>query len=99
MLIWGGWGILIPLIAAVLLFAGHLVAGQIGAAVGIIVSGVIVWFLGKNLNDKPNRVLFDPNKDEEVVVNEGNRHTLFFIPMQWWGLILFLFGTLLLFAE
>ena len=47
------------------------------------ISGLIVILVGRKLNSKPPRVLLDPETYEEVILEE--KHTCFWIPMQYWG--------------
>ena len=101
MLIWSGWGILIPLIV-VLVSGFFAIAGGddhagTGLAIGLILSGVIVWTVGKKLNGKQDRTLIDPETGQPVRVKAG-RHSLFFIPMQWWAPVCAALGIALLAA-
>jgi hypothetical protein len=54
------------------------------AAIGLIVSAPIVYYLGKRFEARPGRRLIDPATNEEVVLRES--HTMFFISMKTWGL-------------
>lgn len=85
MIIWQGFGFLavvIPLIVFVL--AGVLNTGaatdSVLAAI-FFVSGVLVWLAGRKLNSKPGKILIDPETQQEVELK--NKHTLFWIPMEW----------------
>lgn len=96
MVIWSGWGILTVVI--VLLVGGPItavlanLAGTKGdaagyaLAVGLLASAAVNWFVGRRLNARPGRELVDPATGERVVLR--TRHSLFFVPMQWWSVVL-----------
>ncbi len=65
-------------------------------AVSLVVSAAACWSLGDYLRKRNDRVVIDKQTGEEFVINQS-RHTLFFIPMHWWGAIL-LVGASILFA-
>ncbi|MGD0743936.1 MAG: hypothetical protein ABSA45_02165 [Verrucomicrobiota bacterium] len=107
MIIWQGRGFLV----AVIIFGCSLVANlicnaKIGPgyydhhkwpfAVSLLCSSAICWFLGDYLRKRSDRIVIDKQTGKEFVLNQS-RHTLFFIPMRWWGLIL-LVGAMILFA-
>lgn len=94
-LIWRGWGIAVVGIAFVALVVGILLTQILGAAGGgilmllglaIAVGGVGTWFIGKRLNGAP----IDP-----TTLGFHSRHSLFFVPFQWWGPVLVVLGALL----
>jgi hypothetical protein len=102
-IVWRGWGIIVVAIAAVAMFVG----AALGAAVGItgqdgdypvglalILAGVGTWFLGIRMNRNADRHLVDPATGEAVIVRGG--HSLFFVPVRWWGLLMVVVGALLL---
>jgi hypothetical protein len=66
-------------------------------AVSLFVSAVTCWLIGYFFRNRNGRLLIDPKNGEEVVLRES--HTLFFIPMIWWGPILVVFGLIALVAE
>lgn len=92
MIIWRGWGILVLLIAGALAVPGGLSAeallgpemGGIGAACGLALAGIAVFFVGQRLNAP--RPGYHPGTGQPVMYR--NAHTLFFVPMQFWGFIL-----------
>lgn len=97
MLIWSGAGLLVPVIAGIGLFAGSALVGlvgDVGWSLGVLASGIAMWFLGRRLNDKPAKLLVDPETGEEVLMRHRNDHTFFFIPMQWWGAVVAVLGLL-----
>lgn len=112
MIIWKGWGILVVLIAVPLAALSSVIAGSIGtavvgpqnadliaplgAAVGLAIAAIAVFALGRWMNAPVPG--FDPQTGQPVYFK--NRHSLFFIPMQWWSFLLlgisliFVFGPL-----
>ncbi len=102
MIIWSGWGILAPIVAA--LVGGPVAMGLgwvfdragypnlIGIAVGLgfLAAAAAVWVLGQRLNGAPGRELLDPRTGETVVLRPS--HGLFFVPVQWWAIPLVLAG-------
>ena len=101
MIIWSGWGILVPLIVVLVggfaaIGGGDDHAGE-GLAIGLFLSAIIIWIVGKKFNSGQDRRLLDPETGQEVLVKAG-RHSLFFIPMQWWGPIVAGLGVVVLFA-
>ncbi|WP_026136344.1 hypothetical protein [Paenibacillus shenyangensis] len=92
MLIWKGWGILNIVIMGVMVFAVHGLLSLVGLdgidsrlpmALAFIISGMIIWHLGKKFNAKSDRVFIDQETGEAFRM--GNQHSLFFIPMHYWG--------------
>jgi hypothetical protein len=75
MIIWKGWGILTLVIAVVATAMGALISPG-GAGLGLLVGAGVNWFVGQNLN-RPLR---------EAGLGSGQRHTLFWIPMEWWSI-------------
>lgn len=65
------------------------------AFVALLIAGVIVWFFGRHLNSKGAKCLIDPETNQEVMLK--NNHSLFFIPMEYWGPIFLVLGIIFLF--
>lgn len=63
-------------------------------AVSLFVSAVACLFVGRFFQNRNAQVLIDPKTGKEVVLQKS--HTLFFIPMTWWGLILAVLGLVAL---
>jgi hypothetical protein len=92
MIVWRGWGFLafvIPLGLGILAEQGGKAVSGDGAGwyfqSGFGAGLAIVWFLGRWLNNKPEKILIDPETGEQVVLRGG--HSLFWIPMQYWAFI------------
>ena len=59
----------------------------------LVLAGLAVWVVGRTLNKKKVRTT-ELQKGEEVVV-ERTRHTIFFVPMEYWGILFFVLFTCL----
>ena len=104
MIIWRGWGVLT--IAIVVLVGGLVTAisfnvlketGRfVGLAftAGLVAAALVNWFVGRRLNSAPGRELMDPATGQRVVLRRS--HDLFFVPMEWWSVLL-LIGALISF--
>ena len=97
--IWTGWGgifvVLIPFLLA--LFAdliGLNLYNDFILGLVLIISGTAIWFLGKHMNKGEEKTLHDVETGEQVQMSTKNRHTLFFIPIQYWGIILGAFALI-----
>ena len=102
--IWRGWGILVVLYALAGLVIGTVVRNAVGGSVragvtiGVceVLAGVAVWFTGVRLNHEADRTLVDPKTGNEVHIRR--RHTLFWIPMQYWAPVLAVVGVIVVIA-
>ena len=100
--IWTRWGILVILYGLAGLVIGTVVGNAAGMgsrrliAIGIceVLAAVAVWFTGLRLNRGADRRLVDPKTGKDVVVRR--RHTLFWLPMQYWAPVLALIGVIVL---
>lgn len=101
MIVWQGWGILAALIPAALFVLSAVLFGiggkgtplehpMVGIVFTAVLSAIAVWWLGNKLNSAPGRELVDPQTGQRVVLR--TRHTLFWIPMQWWAIPILLLG-------
>jgi hypothetical protein len=58
------------------------------------VAAIVVWFLGRFMNRKPLEVVELDQQGRKVVSKA--RHTIWFIPAEYWGPILFVVLTLII---
>jgi hypothetical protein len=104
MIVWSGHGYLVA-VAVFVLSLGMEVATEAHfqddsyyqregwpLALALILAGIFSLELGRRLNRPGGRVLIDRETGAEVHTTPGNHHRLFFIPMQYWGPILFIGG-------
>lgn len=95
MFIWSGLGFLAALIPVAFFILCAVVFGiagkdtaldnpMVGLATAALLSSAMVWWLGRKLNTAPGRELIDPNTNQRVILRR--RHTMFWIPMEWWSI-------------
>ena len=108
MIIWHGWGFLVAVIGfGCLLLSEVAVETVLGDRdyyqahgwpkfAAFAVAAALVWFISHRLNARPARVLLDPETGQPVVLKA--RHSLFFVPMEYWAPIFLVLGIILLFV-
>lgn len=101
MIIWKGYGILVLIIAAAIgalfhsIFAGIGSNGDLGAAIGIILAGIAIWYAGNWFNaPEKGQTFIDKKSGREVLIKPD--HSLFFIKMQYWAFIVGGIGLMML---
>jgi len=104
MIVWSGLGFLVPLIALVCIFVMNQLVGDATfhgfgwlKAVALFVSAVLVTLLGFFLKKQPDRVMIDKATGQEMAIR--SRHSVFFIPVIYWGAIYAAIGVYYLFAK
>jgi hypothetical protein len=95
MIIWNGKGYLVALITFALLVGAEYGSEAVFAderyyqthgwplAAALLVSAVIMWFLGTYLHEAGGRVVVDKTTGREMTL--GGNDSLFFIPMRFWA--------------
>lgn len=101
MIFWRGWGIIgiiFPiLISALLVSLGFSDENfQWFYFIGLTLSAIPVWFIGKRLNRDKDEIFTNERTGERFKL--GNRHTLFFIPLQYFAIIYPILGIIPFFA-
>jgi hypothetical protein len=97
MIIWKGFGILaiiipvfiswiISLLVDIVLGEGYSHSHIYIISVSILISAVVVWYVGKKLNTQPGEILINPEDGETVEIKKC--HTFFWIPLQWTAFII-----------
>ena len=104
--IWKGYGILaigIPIFISIIL---NLIINCIlgdnyyensnwTAPLALLISAVFVYLLGVEFNhNKHNKIVIDKETKEELILKEN--HTLFFIPFQYWSIIILILAIYIL---
>lgn len=89
MLIWRGfgfWAALLPMLAIVvrLIFSGTI--GYVSCLSMLIIGAVLIIYFGFKLNKNPVQRYKNLKTGEEFEVIE--KHDFFFIPMQYWGMVM-----------
>jgi hypothetical protein len=104
MLIWQGRGGLVPLVTFIIALTFNLLADELGGkgywdknnwllGIALLISSAIIFFVHLN-TDQKTRQLIDQRSGERF--NFTPKHTLFFIPMKWWSLVLTIMGSFLI---
>ena len=91
MIVWTGLGILVLIIPIALgLFLEYIFGEDTSAfQIGLILGGIIVWFLGRKLNSTQLPFENNSNGDNQ---KQSNAHTLFWLKMQWWSPLIIIIG-------
>jgi membrane protein YqaA with SNARE-associated domain len=55
------------------------------SAVGFFLGGIAVWYLGRWLNNRPGKILIDPQTNEKTELKTP--HTLYWVRMESWGIV------------
>jgi hypothetical protein len=103
MIIWKGYGILVLIITLAIaalfnsIFTGFGINGEMGAAIGVILSGIAIWYAGRWFNaPEKAQSLIDKKSGREILIKPD--HSLFFIKMQYWAFIVGGIGMIMLIA-
>lgn len=101
MIVWHGRGILIVLVLIASMFLGVSIFPNVAdyaLAFAGIVSAVFSWFAGIAWNTKNDRLVIDSETGQKILI-KGGGHKLFWIPMQYWGIILTILSIIILFRR
>lgn len=104
MIIWSGWGLLAIPVGFIGIMFGVAVDRALypgiepmpswPLALGLLLAAAAAWWLGRRLNAAGDQVLQDPATG--ALVRLRRRHSLFFIPLQWWSIAMLAFAALVL---
>ena len=101
MIVWSGRGFLSIIVLFVTLFLCVSIFPTENVDYGFIitafVTGIFSWYFGKKWNTKNERIVVDEKTGQRLKIK--NNHTLFWIPMQYWGIIFSAFGIIILFQN
>ncbi len=59
----------------------------------LIASSLVIWWLGKRLESIPGKELIDPQTQEKVILKE--KHTIFWMPLHYFSVVLAAFAILM----
>lgn len=103
MIIWSGWGILVPLYVVVAFGLSIVGVSAVGlaapweAAVGFgvagVLAGVAVFFTARALDAREGRVLLDEKTGQRVLL-KPSAGSFFFVPTRFWAYIIPVVGVL-----
>ena len=109
MLIWSGLGFLVAAIFVACMLVMQLLVDAVshndkyygthawpGVAAMALAAG-LVWALNRWLEGRPARRLIDPATNKEVILRP--RHSLFFIPVKYWPVVLLFIGVSFIFMN
>jgi hypothetical protein len=106
MIIWTGLGFLVAVIVFGFSLAFNLAFNALWGegyydthkwpfAISLFLSAIACWLLGLALRKRTARTVIDKATGQEIVLNRSN-HSLFFIPMHFWGPILAVIAVVVL---
>ena len=99
MIVWSGRGFLIILVLTVFAGLGKLIfphEEDFAFVIAAFPTAIFSWFAGKAWNIKNDRIVTDGKTGQKLII-KGGAHKLFWIPMQYWGIILPIWSIILLF--
>jgi len=108
-MLYTGWGPLVFVVYLIITFGAqgflsswsgerrYFFHHQWAALLIFALSGVVVWFVGRFMNRKPVEVLELDEHGRKIVAKP--RHTIWYIPAEYWGPILFLLFTFIFFSR
>ena len=107
MIIWQGFGylaIVIPFVVLLLMQVGvdgiagkgYYTAHDWVQSLAVVIAALIVAAVGFYLNRQPGKVLIDPETNQKVEFRR--RHTFFWIPLEYWAIIILAFAGFMAFA-
>ncbi|GHV61604.1 hypothetical protein FACS1894195_2380 [Bacteroidia bacterium] len=102
MIVWSGRGFLIVLVFIACMFLGVSIFPKDMADYAFVFAGLLSaifsWFAGIAWNTKNDRVVTDDKTGQKILI-KGGGHNLFWIPMQYWGIILTVLSIIILFQN
>ena len=101
MIVWSGKGILSVLVLIVTLLLLIMILpreqGNLAFMIGFFVAAAFSWFMGKKWNEEEGRTVIDKATGQEIEIKPN--HSLFWIKMQYWGIIFGIFGMIILIQQ
>ncbi len=98
MIIWSGRGFLSVIVLIGILFPAIYLfpedASDYAFVTALFLTAVFSWYLGILWNTKNERIVIDEASGQKLKIK--NNHTLFWIPMQYWGIIFSIGGIIIL---
>lgn len=98
MIVWTGRGVLSALVLIVVFIIFNSVLPReyrdYGFVLSFFVAAAFSWFFGKKWNEEQSKTFIDKTTGQEVIVSPN--HSLFWIKMQYWGIIFGIIGLIFL---
>jgi len=110
MVVWTGWGILVVVIfLAIGAPIQLLVESSYGkpyyeahswpGILACLLAAPLIWFTGRALNREKVPEASDSETAEGIRVRYTGRHAFFFVPMEYWSLVVLVAGIVLFFSK
>jgi len=108
MIIWKGLGIIAVILPIIFMFIVQMITNMLFGdgfykdsswtlSLVLFLSAVSVYLIGIKLNNKIGQIVIDKETGQEIELK--NTHSLFWIPLQYWGFILFGIGAFVLISK
>lgn len=108
MIIWKGLGIIAVILPIIFMFIIQLITNMLFGdgfykdaswtlSLALFLSAISVYLIGIKLNNKIGQIVIDKETGQEIELK--NTHSLFWIPLQYWGFILFGIGAFVLISK
>ena len=101
MIIWSGRGFLSVLVLIATLFACVSIfpdeMADYSFIISFFVAGIFSWVFGKKWNSQNERIVIDEQSGERIKLK--NNHSIFWVPMQYWGIIFSIIAIVILFQN
>jgi hypothetical protein len=98
MIVWSGKGGLSVAVLIVVLFPCILIfpkeQSDYGFVIALFIAGIFSWIFGNKWNNQNGRTVIDEKTGQRFILKSN--HTLFWIKMQYWGIIFGLIGIIIL---
>ena len=98
MVVWSGKGFLsvLVLIVSLFLFVKLMPTeyGDYAFVLSFFITAVFSWFMGKKWNEEETRTVVDKATGQEIILKPN--HSLFWIKLEYWGIIFGGFGLIIL---
>jgi hypothetical protein len=98
MIIWNGWGWVVPVLAFFVALGTELLSEEITGqdrfyqehpwliVAAMVAAGSLVGLVALYLHRRPARVVIDKGTGEELTLRE--KHSFFFVPLRYWAALL-----------
>ena len=101
MIVWSGRGFLLIIILLGTLFLGLKIIPNeyqdYSSVIAAFITAMFSWYFGNKWNKDNERIVVDEKTGQRLKIK--NNHSLFWIPMQYWGIIFSTFGIIILFQN
>ena len=99
MVIWSGKGVLsVVVLLVALLITTVALPDNFNIALGIacMIAAIFSWYFGRKWNSAEGKAVIDKETGEEILLKR--KHSMFWISMEYWGVIFGILGVLVVVA-